>query len=332
MKLIHADCLDYFKQMDSLSIDSIVCDPPYGIKFRNEAWDETLSSERVWRECYRLLKPGGYILSMSSPRFYHLQAQHIESAGFITHPLLGWIHSQGFPKGTDLSKQFDKQCGAKRKKGKVLRMTTNLKGGRYGEPLTKKGRIAIREEVPVSPLAKKYSGWKYGLQALKPALEPIYMGQKPWKGGECGKMTDNILLWGVGALNINGCRIPRGPGESEEQGKGRYPGNLIHDAEESLGAVARFFYCAKASQKEKNQGLKGRRNHHPTVKPVALFSHLIKLVTPPQGVILDPFMGSGTSALAALQLNMGFDYIGIEKERTYFELASQRVKSFEEVL
>jgi site-specific DNA-methyltransferase (adenine-specific) len=142
---------------------------------------------------------------------------------------------------------------------------------------------------------------------------------------------------------------------------GRWPANVIHDGGEEVsklfGEASRFFYTAKASKNEREMGCetlstkiageltdrkdgsKGlqnpragagrtsegdRKNHHPTVKPIALIRHLIRLITPPNGIILDPFLGSGTTILAALKEHK--KSIGIEMEEEYFELAKVRIQ------
>lgn len=87
------------------------------------------------------------------------------------------------------------------------------------------------------------------------------------------------------------------------------------------GGASRFFYCAKASKKERGEG-----NKHPTVKPIKLMQYLVRLVTPLNGIVIDPFMGSGTTGLACKEL--GFDFIGIEKEKSAFKIAKKRNWSF----
>jgi len=84
------------------------------------------------------------------------------------------------------------------------------------------------------------------------------------------------------------------------------------------GSAARFFYCAKANKKDREDG-----NTHPTVKPTDLMAYLCRLVTPPNGVILDPFMGSGSTGKAAMR--EGFSFIGIERDPDYYAIAQQRV-------
>jgi site-specific DNA-methyltransferase (adenine-specific) len=171
--------------------------------------------------------------------------------------------------------------------------------------------------------------------ALKPALEPITVARKP----PAGTVTNNVRAHGTGALNLDGCRIGA---------DGRWPANLIHDGNEEvlalLGDAARFFYCAKASKRDRDEGLEGfqksrtagsgalrdgnrdteaRANIHPTVKPTDLMAYLVRLVTPPGGLVLDPFMGSGSTGKAAMR--EGFNFIGCELSPEYLAIAEARI-------
>ena len=400
MKLYFGDSEEVLKSVPDHSVDSIVCDPPYGLHLMKKGWDKTLPSIALWKECYRVLKPGAYIMAMSSARTYHHLAVLMEKAGFITHPMLGWIFSSGMPKGADLARQLDIEKeepdeafrvylkSAMKAKGLTIKKMNELCGFkgmfchfvgksqslypspkhwdrikevleldnrydsliyRHNKPkdltsvfVQRKGvyqfRKKIKDYVPKTDLGKKWKGYRYGLQSLKPALEPIYMGQKPMSLS----MKENILAWGVGAVNIDACRIPVKDQEAldnriDEQG--RYPANVLHDGRRdtieamecyrkegsanyfnalSVDTRRRFFYVSKPSQKEKGAG-----NRHPTVKPIKLMEHLVKLITPVQGVCLDPFMGSGTTGIAALRNN--FAFMGVEKEEGYFEMARNRL-------
>ncbi len=214
-------------------------------------------------------------------------------------------------------------------------------------------------DAPATPEAQQWAGWG---TALKPALEPITMARKPLTG----TVAANVLEHGTGALNVDGCRVgtddvlPKMSGKAILGGSsdgwdrpwkndpnglvrrqaaadaaieklntlGRWPANLIHDGSDevvglfpsgSTGSAARFFYCPKASKRERGEG-----NIHPTVKPVDLMRYLCRLVTPPGGIVLDPFMGSGSTGMAC-ELE-GFDFIGIEREPEYLEIATQRIR------
>ncbi len=170
IKLICGDCREVMETFKENSFDSIVTDPPYELKFMGKKWDGSGISydEKVWKECLRVLKPGGYLLAFGGSRTYHRLACKIEDVGFELHPLIGWCYGSGFPKATNLSKQIDKS-------------TKDING----------------------QLTKKWDGWYYGKQSLKPALEPICMAQKP----PDGKMVLNIEKWECGAMNIDASRI-----------------------------------------------------------------------------------------------------------------------------
>jgi len=90
------------------------------------------------------------------------------------------------------------------------------------------------------------------------------------------------------------------------------------------GSAARFFYCAKASKKDRNEGIENTQNNHPTVKPTDLMQYLCRLITPPNGLIIDPFMGSGSTGKAAMY--EGFRFIGIDLDPEYCKIAEARIE------
>lgn len=226
------------------------------------------------------------------------------------------------------------------KRREVLRVVTGMDTTiqRPGIPL--QDSSATREysiTAPATDAARQWQGWG---TALKPALEPITVARKPFKG----TVAANVLEWGTGAINIDGGRVGSDvvgwagaasfknthaasqyggmPAGEARPVDGRWPANLIHDGSdeptELLGAAARFFYCAKASKKDRGDG-----NTHPTVKPTDLMAYLCRLVTPPGGVVLDPFMGSGSTGKAAVR--EGFRFIGIEMDAEYLAIAEARI-------
>jgi site-specific DNA-methyltransferase (adenine-specific) len=413
------DCIEVMRSLGDSSVDAVVTDPPYGIRFMGKAWDgsdieerhlkrkgseshspgagpngghKSIAAEagkydlapqamrafqefsREWAmEAFRVLKPGGHLLSFSSARTYHRMASGIEDAGFELRDQIMWLYGSGFPK------------------------SHNLGDGRG--------------------------------TALKPAHEPICVARKPFKG----TVASNVLEHGTGAINIDACRVGsddtttsddeveaqayarefcRGregeasagrrytdagstnfaakPGPRGGDVRGRWPANVIHDGSPEVlaafpdapgqmarsssssssrkdqnvyGAMARgsggiepraelnksaarFFYCAKASRADRNSGLpdpgpqfkKGttlrdvevmaaageiKGNTHPTVKPTDLMAYLCRLVTPTGGVVLDPFMGSGSTGKAAMR--EGFRFIGIDMTPEYVEIARARI-------
>lgn len=374
------DCAALLRTLGENSIDAIVTDPPYGIAFMNKKWDYNVPSVDVWRECRRVLKPGGHALIACGTRTQHRMVVNIEDAGFEIRDVVTWLYGQGFPKSLDISKAIDKSKGAERDGVVSPNSRPNpdrgngLAHGEYGN--------VFKVTYPSTDLAKQWHGWG---TALKPACEFWTLARKPLDG----TVANNIEKWGVGGLNIDGCRIgydgpvkltkrqdtegkinPCGWSEKRTANRpatptaiGRFPANLILDdvAAEMLdeqsgqsktpntvtqgasnntgiygggkglhaglgtkecygdsGGASRFFYCAKASK-----GQRGEGNNHPTVKPLKLMSYLCRLITPPNGLVLDPFAGSGSTGVAAL--GEGFRFQGIELNPEYAEIARRRI-------
>jgi len=336
IELLHGDCLDRLRELPDCSVDACVTDPPYGLSFMGKAWDYDVPGAEVWREVLRVLKPGGHLLAFAGTRTQHRMAVQIEDAGFEIRDMIAWVYGSGFPKSLDVSKAIDKAAGAEREvvgraKGAGTKDPDSFGNGHNAE---------YNITAPATPAAQQWSGWG---TALKPALEPITVARKPFKG----TVAANVLEHGTGAINVDGCRVGTeqryNPSAGNKSGgnslnmsavgmpqdadgrmaAGRWPANLIHDGSDEpcalLGDAARFFYCAKASKADRGEG-----NGHPTVKPTDLMRYLCRLVTPPGGVVLDPFMGSGsTGKAAALE---GFRFIGIEREAEYLEIARGRVQ------
>jgi site-specific DNA-methyltransferase (adenine-specific) len=153
-----------------------------------------------------------------------------------------------------------------------------------------------------------------------------------WPANLCHDGSDEV----VGLFPQTG--ISRG-GNSKQinAGTGRYNWNTgtdravpdgVNPGYGDTGSAARFFYCAKANKKDRNEGLNGETNNHPTVKPTDLMRYLCRLITPPGGTVLDPFLGSGTTGKAALL--EGFNFVGIEMEETYLDIAQQRIQQVRE--
>jgi DNA modification methylase len=227
-------------------------------------------------------------------------------------------------------------------------------------------RRVVNITAPATEAARQWSGWG---TALKPAWEPIIVARKPL----VGTVAENVLTHGTGAINVDGCRVEgvreKTHSDSRKAGNGwgaspsralppnRFPANLIHDGSGEvtapMGEAARFFYCAKASKADRDEGCEGlptirvkmnngndaagdpvsnrftkmARNHHPTVKPTDLMRYLCRLVTPPNGIVLDPFCGSGSTGKAAIL--EGFRFVGIEREAEYVEIARARIAAAE---
>jgi DNA modification methylase len=505
-QILHGNNLDILPTLADSSIDAIVTDPPYELGFMGKKWDSSGIAYNVelWRECLRVLKPGGHLLSFGGTRTWHRIAVAIEDAGFEVRDSIAWMYGSGFPKSLDISKAIDKEAGDNAESGLVAEYllkhntfstvsefreylnkhvvganhsggsaqgwtTVSTDGqvkprvptieqrkllkfddlnaqvwrhGRKGQPgeawaerevigQQTQGKLAVapgqdndRSQVelditsPATPEAQQWEGWG---TALKPAFEPVIVARKPL----IGTVAANVLEHGTGGLNIDGSRIgtdgealregivtalPNDLGSTMTAGKeknelkrssGRWPSNVILDEytaglldEQSgvskspsgiitqgapetgiygngaglrkeatrfqghgdKGGASRFFYVAKASKRDRNEGLdeldpqrhsdrekddgvggdnprnrtnQARQNFHPTVKPTALMRYLVKLVTPPGGVVLDPFTGSGSTGKAAIL--EGFDFIGIELTDEYLPIIEGRLKHAEKL-
>ncbi len=335
-KIEFGDCLAVLRTFAPSSIDAIVTDPPYGLSFMGKKWDYDVPSVEIWAECLRVLKPGGHLLAFAGTRTQHRMAVRIEDAGFEIRDMIAWVYGSGFPKSLDVSKAIDRAAGKLAPEGQGFTVA-----GYSHNPDKLLHTAPSRGYVPPLPATPEAEQWKGWGTALKPALEPITVARKPL----VGTVASNVLAHGTGAINIDGCRVDASGGrpliESKAEAsqnafgdglngsrcagvttEGRWPANLIHDGSDEpatlLGDAARFFYCAKASKSDR-----GAENTHPTVKPTDLMRYLCRLVTPPGGVVLDPFMGSGSTGKAAML--EGFQFIGIERDPAYFEVARERL-------
>jgi DNA modification methylase len=302
-RLIEGDALALLAKLpDASGIDTVICDPPYGIDLGGEAWDHFggggLTAPEAFErwtarwaaEAARVLKPGGHAAIFGAPRTFHRLVAGVEDSGLQVRDQLLWLFAQGMPKS----------------------------------PRLPDGQGTL----------------------LKPAYEPVVLARKPLEGST----IDNVERFGTGALNIDATRI----------GERRYwpahlalshaqncsdgscttdcPVRLLDQEQENL---SRLFFCAKATRAEREAGCEQlparqvqlytgsgkparvRHNIHPTVKPVALMRHLVKLVTPPGGNVLDPFTGSGSTGVAAVL--EGRRFLGVEREPEYVDIACARL-------
>ena len=343
--VIHGNSLNELPYLEDCSVDAIITDPPYELGFMNKKWDASgiAYNVNIWAHCLRVLKPGGHLLAFGGTRTYHRMACAIEDAGFEVRDSINWIYGSGFPKSLDVSKAIDKAAGAEReivgerKLGGNAAQSTQEKGGTFASNTNSVGvePISVPITTPSTDEAKQWEGWG---TALKPAHEPIVLARKPFED----TVANNVMQHGTGALNIDGTRVgeggqgtwasPRGgiwKTDSEQKAEllsstvGRWPANVIID--DSIEAAwSPFFYCAKAAKSERNAGLPKDANIHPTVKPLELMKYLCRLITPPNGTILDPFAGSGNTLVAATL--EGFNSIGIEMTANYLPIIEARIK------
>ena len=206
------DCLEGMKLLDDNSIDSIVTDPPYELGFMGKKWDSTGIAYNIdiWRECLRVLKPGGHLLAFGGTRTYHRMTCAIEDAGFEIRDCIQWLYGSGFPKSHDISKAIDKKLGAERKficENPNARPNSQPKYSLDGQ--NKNFQISVQPiTAPATPEAQQWDGWG---TALKPANEPIVLARKPISEKT---IAENVLKWGTGGINIDDCRI-----ELQEEGE-----------------------------------------------------------------------------------------------------------------
>jgi site-specific DNA-methyltransferase (adenine-specific) len=346
------------------SVDAVVCDPPYELGFMGKAWDASgiAYDLEVWRQALRVLKPGGHILAFSGSRTYHRMVCAIEDAGFEIRDQIMWVYGSGFPKSLDVSKAIDKAAGAERKRIMVPTMPGN-KPYSGGISYAGEGFSGFRDiSDPCTHDARQWSGWGTALKpahepicmARKPLQGTVAAnvlrhgtGAINVDGCRVGHRDARPLLrnasMGYGGSNSQGI--------VEDGGAGRWPANFIHDGSDEatagLGEAARFFYTAKAGREDREEGCDAfdqrprptlgngiggqpdqqranNRNIHPTVKPTDLMRHLVRMVTPPGGTVLDPFTGSGSTGRAAML--EGAQFIGCELSPEYAEIARARIR------
>ena len=389
----------------------------------------------LWaKECFRVLKPGGHMLSFSAPRTYHRMATAFEDSGFQIRDQIMWVFGSGFPKSHNIGKAIDKIQGNEREVVGKKENKINLNATKEGDKSFYENAWNNKDYIDLE-ITKGQSDWEGWGTALKPAHEPICMARKPLSEKS---IALNVLKHGTGGINIDDCRIGtedklgrefkvggqtlgagqyglndgrktkptnnlEGTYHDNTKGLGRFPANIMFDEEagkildeqsgvsksqkrkpeynkptehtntytpkasdyrddntySDTGGASRFFYCPKVSKKERDMNMtcdvkeqssigstyagnqtsskiggnpdkptEPKKNNHPTVKPIALMEYLIKLVTPKGGIVLEPFMGSGSTGIAAK--NLGMSFIGIEKEEEYFEIAKQRINGKQE--
>lgn len=299
--IICADTLELLPQIESDSIDVVLTDPPYFLDKLDNNWDyEEVSNQnnqyaikslpagmkfdreqgkkfydwylKISEEIFRILKPGGFFFSFSSPRLYHRMASAIDDAGFEIRDAFMWLYTQNQAKAMGVD-HFIKKMN-----------------------IDEKAKEKIRE---------KLNGWK--TPQIKSCFEPIAMAQKPTDQ----TYLKNMLKHEVGLFNTN-VRI----------GDNMYPANVFTvDGINEL--IDRAFLLPKPTKKEK-----GDYNDHKTVKPLAICEYLIKLSAfSKDAVVLDPFVGSGTTAVAAKKL--GKNYIGIDANEKYVKISEKRLKELD---
>ncbi|WP_368865120.1 site-specific DNA-methyltransferase [Stenotrophomonas maltophilia] len=344
--MIHiGDCLIVMRGMAADSVDAIVTDPPYGLSFMGKRWDYDVPSTETWAECLRVLKPGGHLLAFAGTRTQHRMAVRIEDAGFEIRDMIAWVYGSGFPKshngpwgGTALKPALEPITVAR----KPLKGTVEANWRQHGT-----GALNT-EDCGVG--AKFSEGGRWPANLIHDGSDEV-MAAFPDAMGQQAPISYNAPSEKTAGIYGRMRREGEPSADSENQGAVGFkmrPGQWRIDD----GSAARFFYCAKASREDRDAGLEGfkksaagmvsntsgqhmtrrdegyqvapRANNHPTVKPTDLMRYLCRLVTPAGGVVLDPYMGSGSTGKAAVL--EGFQFIGIELDPTYAAIAEARIR------
>jgi site-specific DNA-methyltransferase (adenine-specific) len=378
--IIVGDSLVELKKLADNSIDSIVTDPPYGLKFMGKKWDYDVPSVEIWKECLRVLKPGGHVLSFSGTRTYHRMVVAMEDAGFEIRDQIQWIYGSGFPKshnikegefkgwGTALKPANEPICLARKPLDGTV--AENVETWGVGGLNIDASRIGYANEsdkkLGQNSCRSKSKGMQFYAERKRPQFDRSDRShlQGRWPANVIfDEKAAAVLDEQSGILKTGTIKPHVNNAIKKDDGSGKIPLNASKSVtgshEGASGGASRFFYVAKASKRERNAGLDGmpakdwkdqgfrdndsthlspragagrtssNQNHHPTVKPIKLMEYLCKLITPPQGTILDPFMGSGSTGAAAKRL--GFEFIGVELNPEYAEIAERRIKHAQEL-
>lgn len=257
MKVINGNNIDILKQYPDNYFDAIVTDPPYGLGkepnaeelmkdwiekgyheisgtgFMGKEWDAFIPQPIFWKEVFRVLKHGGHVLSFFGTRTYDWGVMSMRFAGFEVRDCIQWLYGSGFPKSHNISKAIDKMYGAEREvigksdytmpkaDNSMSENSYGISGGKLANGNTAE-RITANITAPTTDQAKQWNGWG---SALKPANEPIVLARKPLEKGLT--IAENVLKWGTGAINIDGCRV----GTNDDLNGGGYRGenNKIDD-------------------------------------------------------------------------------------------------------
>lgn len=388
--VINMECLIGMRMMlADNSIDAVVTDPPYGLSkqpdmnevlrhwlngddyihtgggFMGKTWDSFVPGPSIWKEVFRVLKPGGHLLAFFGTRTYDLGTLAIRLAGFEIRDQIDWVYGSGFPKSLDVSKatgdeQWQGWGTALKPAHEPICVARKPLAGTVAENVLQFGTGGMNIDecrIELNGDFKSVANGRPSITGLSDNYDPSTANQPDTQGRFPANFihdgSDEVVSLFPGKA---GASAPVKGTEDSQASTGnvtgqreRVPGVFHADS----GSAARFFYCAKASKSDRDEGVllakttaaemtdrepdtdglnspragagrtSGARNNHPTVKPTALMQWLVRLVTPPGGKVLDPFTGSGSTGKAcAIE---GFDFIGFEMDPHYCEIAKQRI-------
>lgn len=348
------DCLETLRAMPACSIDSVVTDPPYGLSFMGKRWDYDVPSTEIWAECLRVLKPGGHLLAFAGTRTQHRMAVRIEDAGFEIRDMIAWVYGSGFPKSHNLSGDWQGWGTALKPALEPITVARKPLAGTVAANVLAHGagalningcRVAGGDDPAARYNGKPARGENANAYGAASKRDEVY------QSSALGRWPANLIHDGSDEVLSAFPNAPGQQGDLKETGRARPSSGRFGDMAaphahaarvEADKSAARFFYCAKTSRKDRNEGLQDpglqfvhgttlrkventatNGNTHPTVKPTDLMAYLCRLVTPPGGIVLDPFMGSGSTGKAAMR--EGFQFIGCELEESYMAIARARI-------
>ncbi|MBN9471068.1 MAG: hypothetical protein J0J10_20065 [Bosea sp.] len=360
-RVLLGDCREHMRDFaqQGLMFDAIVTDPPYHLVsisrrygrkqaapliggepgndnpyramatgFLGQEWDGggVAFDVETWRAGYAVLKPGAYLIAFGGPRTFHRLAVAVENAGFEIRDQIIWLFGSGFPKshnlkgrhkgrGTALKPAFEPIIIA-RKPIAETSVASNVVMFGTGAMNIDACRIPTSEWIEQGRAGRKVGASVALAGRGLPPTGLVDVGRKdrptsrPGSTGIASYTKANVAAGIRPATSLKQCV------EAPRAENGRWPANVIlTDIEETWG---RYFYAAKASKADRGPG-----NNHPTVKPTELMKYLVRLVTPPGGTVFDPFMGSGSSGVAAVQED--FSFVGCEMVPEYAEIARGRI-------
>jgi site-specific DNA-methyltransferase (adenine-specific) len=330
------DSLDILQAVPNNTYDSVVTDPPYGLSrfdavaakrliefwvsgkpmkerkgVQGATWDGEVPHPNLWKEIHRVLKPGAHAVAFTDGSTSHLTTLGMQLGGFEILHKIAWIHNSRQNKMRDLGTPVHNAAKKARNDNtpdKVISVeTVRNRSGDKGKKINRHLKYYKEKTVYeiTSPEGLKWAGWRTHLTR---ANDEIIIARK--RKSE-PNVAANLLRHGVGAMNVKGCADPD---------TGHLASTILMRPEGEIRAVN----CPVAGTEAHAFLPEGMRNHHPCAKPIDLMLWLTRLVTPPGGLVLNPFSGSGSGGIAAIF--GGFPYVGIERDPVYAEIGRQRIE------
>jgi len=332
-----SDNIAFLKTLADNSVDCFITDSPYGFGkkqnmvkvlqawittgyleitgtgFMGKKWDAFVPQPILWKEVYRVLKPGGYCLSFFGTRTYHLGTLAMEIAGFEVRDQIDWLYGSGFPKSKATLKPAHEPIAVCRKPGPLQLLNIDECRIEMHEGDTK-GEFGSRINT-IAPKSKNAYG--------------SFSDNTRDADNSVGRWPTNIMIDEDFAIVLDEQSGVSGGDKRKSKLQTGSNGNFttqkagqLTPCYNDIGGASRFFYIAKASPSER-AGMK-----HPTIKPVKLMTHLVKLFCPVGGVVVDPHFGSGPTGVACLET--GRHYIGIDNDPVSVEEAKGRIARWKE--